>query len=290
MKLPLASKACEGAVSPPTLTLLRGEAHMHEWSKAIATYLLWLSAGGASKDTIRLRKSYITRFSRAGYSPWEATTENLIEWMVQQGWPSPETKKCARASLRSFYEWAAATGRVAISPGAALPRVKVPRAMPRPTPDNIFTAALAHADTRERLMVKLGALDGLRRAEIAKVRGTDLIGRKLRIVGKGGHIRSVPVIDQELIDALEAAGDAYLFPGNDDGHLSPWWVGKLLSRLLGPGWTGHTLRHRAGTRGFKGTKDLRAVQEFLGHASVKTTQLYTFIDDDDMIAVVQAAS
>lgn len=260
------------------------------WTEAIATYLLWLTAGGASKDTIRVRRSYITRFSTASHHPWAVTTENIIEWMTAQGWHSPETMKCARASLRSFYQWAAASGRVDLSPAAALPRVKVPRAMPRPAPDDVFLAALAHADDHERLMILLGARGGLRRAEIAKVCGSDLDGCMLRVTGKGGHIRRVPVLDVELLQALHDAGDSYLFPGNDNGHISPWWVGKRLSRLMGPGWTAHTLRHRAGTRGFKGTKDIRAVQEFLGHASVKTTQLYTFIDADDLMAVARAAS
>lgn len=265
-----------------------GDQQMHEWARAIEEYILWLIAGNASKNSIRVRRSYITRLSRVLPEPWPVTRSDLMGWMAQQRW-SPEAKKSARSALRSFYRWALSDGNITEDPTALLPSIHVPRSLPRPTPEHVWRSALDRADTRERLMVILGAKEGLRRAEISRVRGIDLEdGNMLRIIGKGGHVRRVPIIDQELLDALAAAGGGYLFPGGDEGHISPWWTGTLLSRLLGPGWTGHTLRHRAGTRGYRATKDLRAVQEFLGHASIKTTQIYTQIEDDDLRAVAAA--
>ena len=52
-------------------------------------------------------------------------------------------------------------------------------------------------------------------------------------------------------------------------------VGRTLSRLLGPGWTAHTLRHRYASDVYGAAHDLRGVQTLLGHSSPVTTQIYT---------------
>ena len=82
----------------------------------------------------------------------------------------------------------------------------------------------------------------------------------------------------------------YLFPGQIDGHVSPGHVGVLISRLMPEGWSMHKLRHRYASRGYAGTKDIRAVQEALGHASVATTQRYTAVTSHEVRAVSEAAA
>lgn len=266
---------------------------MHEWTLAINAYTTWLIAGDASRGTIKLRLSYLRRFSVAQPNPWDVKTRNLLDWLAADRSWSSEAKKSARSSLRSFYKWAQADDETPMTtnPAAALPAIRVPLAKAKPAPTHVVVRAYARADRRERLMVTLGNECGLRGGEICKVRGSDLLDNDmLHVVGKGGRERVVPVSNEELLEALIEAGDGYLFPGNFDGHISPNWTYKLLSRLLGPGWTGHKLRHRAGTRGFRGTHNIRAVQEFLGHASVRTTQIYTAVDEDDIRAVGRAAA
>lgn len=61
---------------------------------------------------------------------------------------------------------------------------------------------------------------------------------------------------------------------------APAHVGKLISRTLPAGWTTHTLRHRFASQAYAVDRDIRAVQELLGHASVVTTQIYTAIPDN----------
>lgn len=266
---------------------------MKEWSDALCAYTTWLTAGQASSGTIKLRLSYLRRFSQTAANPWNVTTKDLLAWIAAGTWKSAETRKCARASLRSFYHWAMDSEETPMTrnPAATLPVVKVPPAKAKPAPEHIIAAAMRNADPRERLMILLGNKSGLRRAEISSVRGNDLGDNDLLyVVGKGGRARLVPIIDEEVRAALIAVGTGYLFPGNDNGHISPWWTGVLLSRLLGPGWTGHKLRHAAGTRGFRGTHNIRAVQEFLGHASVRTTQIYTAVEEEDLRAVAVAAA
>lgn len=85
---------------------------------------------------------------------------------------------------------------------------------------------------------------------------------------------------------LAAAPPGWLFPNGLGGHLTPGHVGRLASAALPDGWTLHTCRHRAGTDWYSVARDIRAVQELLGHASVATTQLYTQIQDDALITAV----
>lgn len=264
---------------------------MDEWIRHITHYLLWMEASNASPGTIKLRRSYLTRLARASnVGPWDTQPRDLLMFVTKCG-KSAEARRSARTSVHHFYRWAYAEGTINDNPAKNLPTVKVPRGRPRPTPDAVLVAALAKAGRRERLMLLLGARAGLRRAEIAQVRGSDLGDDNiLRVVGKGGDVRDIPILNGELLAALETAGDDYLFPGGHDGHIGPDWVGKILARELGPGWTGHTLRHRCGSRAFRGTKDIRSTQELLGHASPATTARYVLVTIDDLIDAVKAAA
>lgn len=170
--------------------------------------------------------------------------------------------------------------------------------MPRPTPEDVWDAAQAVADPRTSVMLQLAAV-ALRRAEVAVVSTDDLIteGPRLLVHGKGNKRRVIPITDK--LATIIAAGPAghtpgaptkgYLFPGNDNGHLSPRWVGTLCSEVLPGIWTMHTLRHRAATRAYEGTQDIIAVQQLLGHDSVATTQMYTLVEEDRVRQAMLAA-
>ena len=67
-------------------------------------------------------------------------------------------------------------------------------------------------------------------------------------------------------------------------------VGKIVSRLLPDGWTTHTLRHRFASAAYRADRDIRAVQDLLGHADVRTTQIYTAIPDHARRRACSAAS
>lgn len=142
-------------------------------------------------------------------------------------------------------------------------------------------------------MVRMARECGLRRGEIACGHSDDLmpdlLGWALLVHGKGGKQRIVPVPD-DLADALRRLPRGYFFPGRDNGHLSARWVGKLLTRLMPEGWSCHSLRHRFGTDALDESKNIRVVQELLGHAHVNTTQIYTAVDRSEMFAAVRAVS
>ncbi len=257
------------------------------WLDLIEGWLRWLQAAGCSPGTLRTRAHYLAQLSGAHRTclPEGLDVEDLTLFVARDGW-KPETRKSARSSACSFYGWMTMTGRLPRDPSLGLPKVRVPRAQPRPVPVATFADAVAGADARTRLILQLGRFGGLRRAEIAAVwpeRDVDVDGW-LTITGKGGHVRRIP-LHQVLLGQLLAAPPGWLFPG-PDGHLTPGHVGRLASAALPPGWTLHTCRHRAGTDMYAVRRDIRAVQEILGHASVRTTQLYVQVEDDALLAAV----
>ncbi len=273
-----------------------------QWESAIAGYLLTLSAGGQRETTLKVCRQHLTRLARGlGCPPAEVTGELLVEWFGRQTQWAPETRKGHRSSARGFFSWAYRTGRIPVYLGDELPGVRVPKAAPRPAPDDAWEAALAAADARSRLILRLAAEVGLRRGEVAQVHTRDVLvvggSAQLLVHGKGGKQRIVPISDE--IAALLGRGPGghtpgmastgYLFPDGAGGHLSAHWVGIAISRLLPAGYSMHTLRHRFATRAYRGSRNLRAVQSLLGHASIATTERYTAVDDDEIRAAAACA-
>lgn len=255
--------------------------------------MAWLKAADRPDTTIGLRLWQLRRFAEDHPRPWPMTTDRLAEWLARQDWAT-ETKRSQRAALRSFYGWAYAMGRTPSNPAALLPPIRPVQHRARPAPESVLRAALAATDGgRVELMVLLAARQGLRRGEISRVHSDDLVedfaGWSLRVHGKGAKIRIIPLHD-DMAARLHALPAGWAFPGASDGHLSPAYVGKLMSRALGPGWTAHTLRHRFGTTAYAGCRDLLAVQELLGHSKPETTRQYVQLPDDALRAGLRGAA
>ena len=223
------------------------------------------------------------------------TADRLIAWLGAQDWAT-ETRRSYRGALRGFLRWAYRTKRIPNHLADELPAVREHRGAPRPTPDSVWREALMAAEPRVRLMLRLAAEAGLRRGEVSRVHTRDLIegidGPQLLVHGKGGKQRIVPISDS-LADAIRAQAPAggWLFPNDDNSsHVSAPWIGTLVSAVLPPDWTMHTLRHRFASRAYRGTRNLRAVQMLLGHESINTTQRYTAVDDGELRAAAMAAA
>lgn len=243
--------------------------------------------------TVGLRRYQLTRFAadHPGTSPWEMDAIMLTAWLASHGW-GRETLRSYRSALRSFYGWAHAAGLTSTDPARLLRPVPATVGRPRPAGEPVIDAALTIASPRVRLMIILGSRYGLRRAEIAQVHRRDLQTDEfgawsLLVHGKGNKPRVVPLLD-DMAHAIRDSQTPYLFPSPHGGHLTPAHVGKLVHRALGEATT-HQLRHRFGTVTYRRTKDIRAVQMLLGHASVATTQIYTAPADDAMRQAIRSA-
>lgn len=276
------------------------------WREPIDSYALHLTAAGQSPRTVAARRQALARLGRElRCPPAEVTADQLVGWFGRQAHWKPETRRTCRSAVKGFFSWAYGAGRVPNDLGDALPSVRIPPTVPRPVTDADYAAALAATGPRERLMLRLAAEAGLRRAEVAAVRVSHVEdgygGAQLRVRGKGGRLRVVPITD-DLAETIRRGAAAhtpelaafgqvdYLFPGDIDGHLSPHHVGKLVAAALPPGWSMHKLRHRFATRVFRGSRNLIATQRLLGHSSVATTQKYVGVDDDEIRAAASWAT
>ena len=215
------------------------------------------------------------------------TRESLDSKLARPSW-APETRRSARAVARGFFAWCESVGAIRSSPARGLASITVPPGFARPAPDPIIRAALERADERANLMIRLAAYCGLRCCEIAAIHARDWDGERLIVHGKGGKLRSVPVLDARLKMSLNTAS-GWLFPG-PNGHLTAGHVSVVLSRALPDGITGHMLRHRFATVAYGATRDLLAVGTVLGHSKPETTKRYVQQPYDALVAVVAGAA
>lgn len=279
------------------------------WDDAITSWVQYLRVSGVSVETIRTRRGHVESTARKTHTrhPSEVTTQLLVSTFSGYQW-SPEHRRGMRASLRQFFDHCITFNLCTDNPADGLPKVPESQPKPRPAPEWLWEELLLAAPPRELLMIRLAGEAGLRRQEIAKVHRDDVIwdgdGYSLIVHGKGDKQRVVPIND-DLATQLqrgpgewvpEGADTGFVFPSTDQWgnviakHMSPDRVGRVMSALMPAGWTAHKLRHRYATRGFAVTRNLRAVQEALGHASVATTQRYTAVGSRDLRAVAEAVA
>ena len=261
------------------------------WERMIDAFLRDQRAGGKPKTTCDARRQHLMHLAkrvRAG-SPWDVSLDALKEYTAAQSW-AIETRRGRRTTLVQFWRWGVEVGHTDTVVAEGLPKIKIAPAKARPAPDRVYHEAVASAKPRERLMLRLAAEVGMRRAEVAQVHTDDLmedlVGHSLIVHGKGGRERIVPLpasIGRTLADVEKG----YVFPGADHGHLSPRYVCKLLTELMPDGWTMHTLRHRFATRLYALRSDLLMVQEALGHANPNTTRRYIQYDRGRMRAAME---
>ena len=217
------------------------------------------------------------------------------------------------AGLRSFLRYLERRGLANAAGAAAVRSPKQPKSLPKPLTD---TQALAVVDAGEQLseeawitarnvaVLTLLYGCGLRISEALGLGPDDFAGRptSLRIAGKGGKTRIVPLI-AAATDAVETyvalcphplAKDGPLFRGARGGPLQPAIIQREMQRLRGAlglpdSATPHALRHSFATHLLAGGGDLRTIQELLGHASLSTTQVYTGVDSARLLEIYDRA-
>ncbi len=226
---------------------------------------------------------------------------------------SGRTLAGSMSALRMFFRWLEAgellTNRAVLT--VAIP--KVPHGVPKPLTVAHAADVVAVGSTsdiewivaRDTAVLLLLYGSGLRISEALRLLVKDAPTAErdvLRIIGKGSKERAVPAIPMTIaaianyieICPFPLERDDILFRGAKGGPLSPRIIQLAMERMrvqlkLPASATPHALRHSFATHLLSAGADLRQIQELLGHASLSTTQLYTEVDRDRLLAVYDKA-
>ncbi|MBA2126080.1 recombinase XerC [Hyphomicrobium methylovorum] len=217
------------------------------------------------------------------------------------------------SALRTFFRWLEREDTLKNRAVLTIALPKIPHGVPRPL--TVDGAASLVANRGENDIPWVAARDtavllllygaGLRISEALSLtpRTAPVDGRDvMHIRGKGGRERLVPalpIVSSAIAEyirlcAYPLPADGPLFLGARGGPLSPRIVQLLMERLRGElglsdTATPHALRHSFATHLLSAGADLRQIQELLGHASLSTTQIYTEVDRERLLAVYDQA-
>ena len=233
-----------------------------------------------------------------------------LQWLDQKG-NKPSSLARKLAAVRSFYRYLSRRGMVNDNPVDGMRTPKQPKLLPRVlTKDDAdalmtFPAGLTVWSLRDRALLETLYSTGARVGELVALDIGDVreLEGLVRLQGKGRKERIVPIGEMAL-DAirryrlslpLPSAGvpPRALFCNQRGGRLTSRSVARVVnrysSRLAGGAVSPHALRHSFATHLLDEGADLRSIQEMLGHASLRTTQRYTHVATDQLLAVYDRA-
>jgi site-specific recombinase XerD len=278
------------------------------WREALALFDRDLSVRSAAEATRRAYSNDIRQLaawaSELGKDPVKLGHRDLRRYAASLSERGLSKAAVARklAAIRSFYDALLRNGEVAANPAdlVASPKRdrKLPRVLSREEMQTLLDQIPARTplEMRDRAMLELAYSCGLRAEEVINLNldSPDFDGERLRIEGKGGKTRLVPMgepAQAALRRYLERGRHALLAAGTENAllvtksgrRLHPSDVRRRLQRwvreaAIAGGVSPHALRHSFATHLLEGGADLRTIQELLGHSSLSTTQVYTQVE------------
>ena len=279
----------------------------------------------ASHETVRNYASDLRQFqtfmtkespSARVFDPYTVHTESIRDYLHWLNCKHEKPASMARklASLRSFYRYLQRESMVGLNPAEAIRTPKQPKHLPRVlTKDDAaalmeFPADQAGGSQRDRALLETLYSTGARVSELVGINLDDLRvseglvhlrgkGRKERIVPIGAvalqaiqaYLNQRPVMDSRDSTTKPKRVSSPVFRNNRGGRLTTRSVARIVAhysnRLAGGSVSPHTLRHSFATHLLDEGADLRSIQEMLGHTSLSTTQKYTHLATDQLLAV-----
>lgn len=238
---------------------------LDEWARALA-------GDGYAPSTVRIRLAVIRLVAeQAGVEPDALRPEHVRDYLLRH-----ELKAWSRrAYIGHLKAWARFAGIP--DPTEGVRRPPQPQAVPNPLPEGQLARLLQHLTVpAERAWVLLGAYQGLRAHETAKLHPRDFEDGVLRVFGKGGRtdvLPLAPIVAAALRPFALVNGPCW--PG-----VTPDTVSQTIARRAAE--TGikmryHRLRHRFGTAVYAATRDLLLTQQLMRHSSPKTTAGYAAV-------------
>ncbi len=287
-----------------------------EW----CTYLRYTR--GFSQHTVRAYVHDISDYldfaiGEGAFDASAVTARSLRAWLGKHVRDGASRTSVARytASIRLWCQWLRRTGRISGDPAATLHAARADSTLPQTLTREAIDALLADLATRaaggdamairDRAIAELLYSCGLRISELATLNVTDIdhSTRSITVHGKGGKDRVVPygtpaqrALDEWLSTRADIAaqpGERALFLGVKGRRIDVRVVRDRIERACVaahvPVVSPHAIRHTAATHMVEGGADLRAVQDFLGHSSLATTQRYTHVDATRLSRIVRQA-
>lgn len=217
----------------------------------------------------------------------------IHRWLTARISLRPSTKRTQWSYVSCFLDWLVERGDLPRNPCRSMKAPKRPRSTPRAIDEDAVRLVIDHApDARGEAIVWLMVGLGLRCVEVHRLRVEDWSRRDglLRVTGKFGHEREVPVTE-EAADALSAYLAVFpatvgpmvrsytqehraVRPGTLSHYLSRWMRSAGVKTAPRDGVSAHALRHTCASDVLDRCGDLRTVQEMLGHAHLSSTSVY----------------
>lgn len=246
-------------------------------TELIHAHLTWLQAAGRAANTINDRARLLRHANQhLPHGLDYASEDEIVHYLARPDW-SDWTRYTYRQHISGYYVWAVRRGHLTLDPTADLPKPKQGPAVPQPCTNDELAVALTAPAPYGRAMW-LAAYAGLRCHEIVAARRAHITGRQLRVTGKGGRVRLVP-IGPMLWDEISQEPDLLL--GVD-------WTPHKLTKRQRDAWRAvglpvsmhlHRGRHWFATSLLEQGVDVRVVQQLMGHSSLSTTEGYLAVTD-----------
>jgi integrase/recombinase XerD len=264
---------------------------------------------GASRNTLAAYRADLERAAEALQGSLGDAGSAALSGLGEK-WRelAPSTVARRSAALRRFYGFLVDEGFRKDDPSAALPRPAFERPLPKILSAGdisaLFEAAEDRGSSGEPLALRNLALlellygSGLRATELVSLpRGALRVGQPFLILrGKGSKERLVPISSRAEAAVVRwreqvPGSSQWLFPSGK-GHLSRIRLYQIVKAMAADAGippdriSPHVLRHAFATHLLSGGADLRVVQSLLGHADIATTQIYTHVDSDRLVELV----
>ena len=239
--------------------------------------------GANSARQLAWRLGMLVKACPAGLTVGDLDAGHLRGFQRHVGAQRPSSRRSYQSTVKVFCAWAVEEGLLEVDPTARLAKVKEPRAIPRALSEGQMARLWpVLPDLEAVLVVTLEYRLGLRCVEVSNLAGGDYdqAAATLHIRGKAGHERMLPVPADvaALLDAFLAGRDAGPVIGRTPNRISElvsgWMAAAGLKTGSHDGVSAHALRHTAASNLLEQSRNIRMVQQFLGHASLVTTDRY----------------
>lgn len=205
----------------------------------------------------------------------------------------PKTFHRIISTLSSFYRFLYSQEVVATNPLIGIERPRIKQQEVKYLKHNqVLRLIDSIEDIRDKLIVRTIYATGVRVSELCNINieDIDFDEHTIRIRGKGDKIRTVFIDDETLGELTKFIGSRIagpLFVGQQGKHISSRAIQHIFKHYAPQGITPHKIRHSYASELYKRSKNLRVVQENLGHTSIKTTEIYLHTDIDERRQVYQ---